>query len=66
MRKNIDYDYEAEDRARERRYDAEQEIRAVSAVAEHFVRNNKAATGADALLMAIDLVRSADTRTVAA
>lgn len=58
-------DWEAKDRAWEAQRDAEQEIRAVSAVAEHFVRNGEI-SGADALLRAIDLIRSVNIRTVAA
>jgi hypothetical protein len=64
MKRLTDYDqkYEAKEQARERRYDAEHEIRALSAVAEHLVRQQNI-TGAEAMLRAIDLVRSA--RTVA-
>ncbi len=56
-------DWEARDRAYEAQRDAHAEIRAITAVAEHFIRNGEI-SGADALLKAIDLVRSV--RTVAA
>jgi len=55
---NIDGYYDHNERRRQ--HDAQSEIRAITAVAEHFVRN-ESISGADALLKAIDLVRSVRT-----